>query len=245
MATLSPKCHYFLLFPNLAYAQAYQKHVFGLHQLAKTYNSSSPSWGLSIAIGRKDNLFSAIELPVLMQNYTLSPPSVRLSLRLLDAPSINTVRTVIDHLGYPQIVTPDDKAGRSVLFWVDGYQPSSLSVKTMLAKDGQDRGLQWGPLRGCGSIEAFAVKPGEEHDEETEAEAAGEPDNGQWDRWSKTEDLKPKRNWAQRWVISFEDEAEARRFVRVWHRMPYMYPLQTEKPSRGEENKLVHAEFLW
>lgn len=180
-----------------------------------------------------------------MQDYTLSPPFVRLSLRLMDTPYRQNVRKVLDYLGYPQIVTPDDKAGRSVLFWVNGYQPSTLSVKTMLAKDGQDRGLQWGPLRGCGNIDVFNVKPGEDDDEEAEAEAAGEPDSGGWDRWQRDVELKPKRSWVQRWVISFEDEAEARRFVRVWHRMPYMFPLQTEFPSVGEENMLVHAEYLW
>ena len=245
MATLSPKGHYFLLFPNLAYAQAYQNYALRLHRLAQTYNPTSLDWSLSAALDKKNKQIKSKDISSLLQDYTLSPPSVRVSLRVLDTPYKQNVRKVLDYLGYPQIVTPDDKAGRAVLFWVAGYQPSTLSVKTMLAKDGQDRGLQWGPLRGCGSIDVFEVKPGEDDDDETEAGFAGEPDSGRGDKWQRDEELKPKRNRVQRWIISFEDEAEARRFVRVWHRMPYMFPLQTDIPSRGEENMLVHAEFLW
>jgi hypothetical protein len=245
VATLSPRGHYFLLFPNLAYAQAYQNHVIHLHRLAQTHNTTSIDWGVPVSHNGKNGNINSEDIPALLQDYTLSPPSVRLTLRLLDTPYRRNIRKVLDYLGYPNIVTPDDKAGRSVLFWVNGYQPSTLSVKTMLAKDGQDRGLQWGPLRGCGSIDVFDVKRGEDDDEEAESEIEGEPDTGRWEKWQRDEELKPKQNWVQRWVISFEDEAEARRFVRVWHRMPYMFPLQNEVPSRGEENMLVQAEFLW
>ena len=100
----------------------------------------------------------------------------------------------------------------------------------MLAKDGQDRGLQWGPLNGKGSIEALDPAPSEA--DGTELPIADEP-------------RKTKKRFLQKWIIVFEDENEARRFVRTWHRMPYPFPLRDESAPYGEPPPLVHAEFLW
>ena len=137
---------------------------------------------------------------------------------------------MIENLGYPAIVLPENKTSRAVLFWVNGYQPTTYAVKTMLAKDGQDRGLQWGPLDGKGSIAAIDEPP---QQEETEDEPLGEGET------------KVKKHSLQRWVIAFEDENEARRFIRTWHRMPYPFPLAAESFTYDEPPPLVHAEFLW
>lgn len=58
-------------------------------------------------------------------------------------------------------------------------------------------------------------------------------------------EIKPKKPKITRWIIAFEDEPEARRFIRVWHRQPYPYSLVQEKAVPGEPASVVHAEFLW
>ena len=104
----------------------------------------------------------------------------------------------------------------------------------MLAKDGQDRGLQWGPLNGKGSINLLDP-PTEKSGDSSHDAHPGDEDA----------ELKPKKHKFSRWVIAFEDEMEARRFVRTWHRRPYPFPVAHENSTYGEPPALVHAEFLW
>ncbi|MCJ1431141.1 hypothetical protein MMC27_000492 [Xylographa pallens] len=242
MSSLSPTSNYYLLFSNPAYARAYQNHVIHLHQLAQTYTPTSLDFPMPPPPGVLDN--KGQDVYALLQDFTISPPSVRMSLRVLIPPYHANLQRLLENEGYPQLVQPENKTGRAVLFWVDGHQPSALSVKTMLSKDGRDRGLQWGPLRGHGEIEVLHVQA-EHSGGEIGANDITDPGDGHGrSEWRDTE-LKPKRHGHQRWIISFEDEAEARRFVRVWHRRPYPFPLQEESPSYGEPAPLVHAEYMW
>ena len=50
-----------------------------------------------------------------------------------------------------------------------------------------------------------------------------------------------------RWIISFEDENEARRFVRTWHQQPWPGRIATDDISYGygDSSPLIQAEFLW
>lgn len=246
-SSLSPGSSYYLLFSNPAYARAYQNHAIHLHQLAQTYTPTSLDFPVPPPPGVLDA--KGQDIHALLQDFTLSPPSVRMSLRVIFPPFTANLRLVSENQGYPQLTSTNVKAGRAVLFWVDGYQPSRLSLQTMLAKDGQDRGLQWGPLRGEGDIESLHlnVDPEIEDSEENEAAAGHDPygQNLRKDSHKVDVELKPKRRGKQRFLISFEDEAEARRFTRLWHRRPYPFPLQDENPPYGEPEPLVHAEFLW
>ena len=242
LSSLSPTSNYYLLFSNPAYARAYQNQVIHLHQLAQTYTPTSLDFPIRPAPGVLDT--KGQDVYALLQDYTISPPSARMSLRVSIPPYHANLQRILQHEGYPQLVQSGDKAGRAVLFWVDGYQPSALSLKTMLAKDGQDRNLQWGPLRGKGEIEVLQVH-GEVNGEENEPnDPSAYADETGLSGWGDI-DLKPKRHGYHRWIISFEDEAEARRFVRLWHRRPYPFPMQEENPSQGEPDPLVHAEFMW
>ncbi|MCJ1414150.1 hypothetical protein MMC32_000475 [Xylographa parallela] len=242
MSNLSPTSNYYLLFSNPAYARAYQNHVIHLHQLAQTYTPTSLDFPMPPPPGVLDT--KGQDVWALLQDFTISPPSVRMSLRVLIPPYHANLQRLLANEGYPQLVQPENKTGRAVLFWVDGHQPSALSVRTMLSKDGRDRGLQWGPLRGHGEIEVLHVQA-EHSGGEIGGNDISDPGDGHGpSEWRDTE-LKPKRHGHQRWIISFEDEAEARRFVRVWHRRPYPFPLQEESPSYGEPAPLIHAEYMW
>ena len=244
--TLELLNHYYLLFPNHAHARAYQDHILRLHRLAQSYNPASLDFVKSTGSKILDD--SNQDIDALLQDFALSPPSVRLTLRKLEKPYKSSITPILRSFGYKHLGEPENKTGRAVLFWVDGYQPSTFSIKTMLAKDGQDRGLQWGPLRGDGTINVLNIDKtvNEIDNDEEESVTIGQP--GRADRRARRDghdELTPKRRTIQRWVISFEDEAEARRFVRVWHRKSYSFPLETESPSIGDPDPLVHAEFMW
>lgn len=47
----------------------------------------------------------------------------------------------------------------------------------------------------------------------------------------------------RRWIVSFIDEQEARRFTRRWHRKPF--PLRGEGVAVGEPPPLLNAELIW
>ncbi|MCJ1357257.1 MAG: hypothetical protein MMC33_007253 [Icmadophila ericetorum] len=225
--TLQPTSIYFLIFRNTAYAQLFEKHLHHRHRLATKYTPKSLESPPSPPPGK---LINNEDVYSLLQDFALCPPSARLSLRVLPPPYAGSIKALLNKGGYNRIVTPQNKSGRSVLFWVEGIRPTMFSVRTMLAKNGQERGLQWGPLRGYGSIEM--LESSQEVDE-VEPESPTETD------------LKHKRAKVARWIIAFEDEAEARRFIRVWHRQPYPFALLQEKTPPGQPPSLVHAEFLW
>ncbi|MCJ1379326.1 hypothetical protein MMC17_002427 [Xylographa soralifera] len=242
MSNLSPTSSYYLLFSNPAYARAYQNQVIHLHQLAQTYTPTSLDFPMPPPPGVLDT--KGQDVYALLQDFTISPPSVRMSLRVQIPPYHANLQRLLENEGYPQLVQSENKTGRAVLFWVDGHQPSALSLRTMLSKDGGDRGLQWGPFRGHGEIEVLHVHADDSGGENGDNDITDSGDGYGRSEWRDAE-LKPKRHGHQRWIISFEDEAEARRFVRVWHRRPYPFPLQEESPPHGEPAPLVHAEYMW
>ena len=198
-----------------------------LHKLAKKYTPTSyaspmmPPPGMLI---RGENVYT------LLQDYTLSEASQKLFIRQLQQPYTPSIRTMIRANGYTRIISPVDKGGRSVLFWVDGRRPTTQLIKSMLIKDGFNRSLSWGPLNGKGSIELVESPTKFEEDAE----------NSQ----SSSDDIKRKEPIFSRWLIELENENEARRFVRMWHRVPFPFP--GLRSSQYEEPEyLIHAEFLW
>ena len=89
-------------------------------------------------------------------------------------------------------------------------------------------------MHGKGSIEMIA-KAEETRRDVMDSEQA-------WETGELKSNQKPQFS---RWVIAFENESEARRFVRVWHRKAYPFPIEHENYTQGEPTALVHAEFLW
>ena len=229
--TLEPRSTYYLVFSNPANARTYQHHIKHLHTLASTHTPSSIESPMAPPPGM---LIGGEDVNALLQDYTLCPPSQRISIHLLLPPYEHFVRNLLAQRGYSQIVQPENKSGRSVLFWVDGHRPSTAALKSMLTKDGIDRGTPWGPMNGKGSIEQIH-KASEPLPEDLADEHALEDG----------ESRPSRRKMFSRWVIAFEHESEARRFVRLWSRRPYPFPVAHETPVDGEPTPLVHAEFLW
>lgn len=163
----------------------------------------------------------------LLQDFTLCPPSQELEIMVITPPLSQSLRRLVDTKGYPEITQPLDKTGRSVLFWVEGYIPTTAQIQSLITRDGRHRGMAWALLDGKDSIQQLdADRKRHDKAEEDEHEDANEPGN---DDASETEtEAQGKgqirdyvRRTKIRWTIAFEDENEARRFVRRWHLRPF------------------------
>ncbi|MCJ1261358.1 hypothetical protein MMC22_001222 [Lobaria immixta] len=227
LSTLQQLGYYFLIFPNPAYARAYQARAVSLHRIARAHTPTSIE---SPITPPQSMLLEGEDVYNILQKYALCPPSQKISLRVLFPPYSPDVKRLLSQRGYSQIIRPDDKAGRAVLLWVYGYQPHSVLIREMINRDGQDRGLAWALANGEKSIEKVEgpLFPMEE------PEGLGYEEDADSDR---------TRSVYPRWIISFTDENEARRFTRSWHRRPF--PLRGERVAVGEPHPLVYAEVIW
>jgi len=249
--TLKQETHYFLVFPNPAYAQTYQKHVLRLHQLARTHTPTSIE---SPMPPPKGMLIKGEDVHSLLQDYTLCPPSQKPLLVHFPPPLSTELKRLLRNHGYPEITQPLDKTGRSVLFWVEGFVPLLEQVQQLLTRDGRTRGMAWALLNGKDSIQQLDPSSHSSKDlsndlsNEEEAEGADVDEPAGMEREEVLGERQAFRDYARRtrirWTIAFEDENEARRFVRRWHLRPFLEAFQ-EKALEGDHTPLVHAEFLW
>ncbi len=183
----------------------------------------------------------------------------------------SNMRRDIDTDTYTATSTPTEgeetrqSRATSVLFWIEGHQPSTFSLKETLARDGRDRGLQWsialsrsspgsGVPRSSASINVNTplaitklaspqsntppiINP------ETEARDQNDDDDDD-DRTELQTQLSTRK--VSRWIIRFDTESEARRFVRGWHQRPWPWPSRgRESAAYGDEAPLVGVEALW
>lgn len=172
-----------------------------------------------------------------LQNYALCSPSQRISLRVLFPPYSPAMRRLIDQRGYAQIEVPPgsgiqeqnrSRSGRAVLVWVQGYNPPLSSIREMINQDGRNRGLAWSLAGDVPAIE----KVGSSSEDTTTTQSNQSAKSGQ-----------SKERLRRRWIVTFTDESEARRFLRRWHRRPF--PLRGAGTGVGEPPSLVNAEFIW
>ena len=218
--TLEPAGGYFILFSNLADARTYQGHVLRLHRIAKTYTPTSIESPLPLQPGV---IIEGEDAYTLLQDYSLCPPSQRIQLKLLNPSYSASIRQVLDQRGYRPLLGETLEIGRSVLFSIDRQRWPTSVIRDAVAADGRDRGLAWDI-----SIDKL----------DTSSTAAdGFDDCASGDIGQLTE-LGTRRHALSRWILSFSNENEARRFIRVWHRRSF--------PSgQGDDTALVQAEFIW
>ena len=219
--TLDPLGQYYILFPNPAYARTYQNHVLHLQRIARTHTPTSVESPLPI---QKGVIIEGEDVHALLRDYALCPPSQKMQLKLMFPYYKNSTRTMLQQRGYPQIVQDDDRTGRAVLFWVDGQQPATPVVKNTIGANGRERGLAW-------SVSVEKLDTSKAMFEGPQDDEGSQQDNEDFE-------LRYGRHAPARWILSFADKTEARRFVRAWHRT--LFP-----STRGGGAGLVHAELLW
>ena len=142
------------------------------------------------------------------------------------APFSNSIKSLIEYEGYPQLTVPINRVGRAVLLWTDGHAPTTRLIRSVIDQDGRHRGLPWAIEGGSRRIEMLNLPTAPP--DESEATDPVESNS--------------RARSPPRWMVNFIDESEARRFVRAWHRR--RFPLFDDS-LRCEDEPLINAEMLW
>lgn len=209
--------------PNPSYARIYQNYVTKLHNMAQTHTPTSLESPLPPPAGM---IVEGEDVHNLLQDYALCPPSQRISIHSLFAPFSGSLKRLIENQGYPQLVEHNNRSGRAVMFWVEGHLPTTNTIRSAIDQDSRDRGLPWAIEGGNRYVEKLDLSVATPED----IERVGQPE------------ARAQTHATARWIITFVDEDEARRFVRAWHRRPFPLPSDF---ARGETTPLVNAEYLW
>ncbi|OAX77344.1 hypothetical protein ACJ72_08360 [Emergomyces africanus] len=158
-----------------------------------------------------------------LSDYTLTSPWLRLSLFAYLAPFDQKIQDAIDLHNNLASKGIDGKRGYPVRIWIENRKRFSLKleyIRRLLLWDGQNR---WSPWQ---LVEEDPITPLIES-LSNEILTSGEEDLTKGDCWR----------------VAFQTAAEARRFVRVWHRS--VFPKLDALPSYPDPPPLIKAECLF
>ena len=180
-----------------------------------------------------------------LRDFALCPPSQPLRLKIIQAPFGTSIRKLMHDGGYGLITRGgphgEDRTGRAVLFWIDGPpSPNTRSVEQAIGADGIERGMPWGA-----QVEVLEEKElllqlqqGARHQREQEQEQNNEEEEHELDEIEEREFRNEMRGRVRRWILTFGEADQARRFARRWHRR--VFPM-----LGGSEEMRACVEVLW
>lgn len=156
--------------------------------------------------------------------------------------------------GYKSIVEAEEtgaatgKAGVVLLSVTPSVEGSwsSYGIRQFLGSDGSFRNLQWKLAATRNPITRLTARSNELPDVEGNSET-GKNESDVETEWKKG---KVPGSGSEKWIVSFKDVVEARRFVRAWHRREW--PVK-EKRGGGDRvegvvgagKAMVSAVLLW
>ena len=227
--TLAPLGSYYILFSSPSSAHAYREHAIRLHRLARTHTQQSLHSPLPPPPGY---IIDGEDLHALLQSYNLMPPSQKLQLKVLPTPYTPAVQQLIRHGGYSRVKLRNGTTDNTVLLHVDGPWLSTGAIQKMIEVDGrQRRNMSWRKVGGEGAISLL------------DAPVASQESGEDVDEIDRDTSQSKVRQSPPRWLIEFEDEDEARSFVRAWHKRPV--PTASVDSNPGESIPIVNAELVW
>jgi len=205
-STYEPLGKYYIFFHTRAAALAYEEEVWRLHFLsrraAQLVSSSQSSSDLSIpgSLPLTPTLAAeSADLDAALKGFTLLPHSAMLDLKLhlckdLPLPATDKLSDMTRYLSSSPETDPAQEQC-SVLVSLEGCKATISALHDAIARDGEERRIPWGlTSRSDGKPPIAAIVPGNTRE------------RGRHDA----------RFW--RFIVSFAEAAEARRFVRNWHR---------------------------
>jgi hypothetical protein len=206
-----------------------------LHKLARSKKIMEES-GLPIPPGYLQEGEDPVKL---LQGFSLVPASGAVSMRLLRKPYKPTVIRMLKEGGAAARITKDCRAGEVVIFSVDIGHITQYDLEEALKDDGRRRNLHWkfGTESEAGHI--FKLNYDHQGYDSLEEPGGGIQESIETYRARK----KAEYRRPSRYVISFRDRNEARRFVREWHRRPF--PVKRQHNPGDEPIPIVNAEILW
>ncbi|KAI9760624.1 MAG: hypothetical protein M1835_000140 [Candelina submexicana] len=239
--TLEPLGQYFLLFSSPSSAHAYYNHVRQQHQISRTHTPRSLSSPIAPPPGY---LVDGQDVHALLQDYALKPPSQSLNLKRLKSPLTPYIRDLVNQGGYAQLIASESKSEYPILFTIDGSQPSTHAISEAIGHDGRKRGLPWALSTSKNAIKKLEdPTPPQTATEDAQEKTDSSHLDASIDEPEKTPSHQTRYR-QPRWIISFQNEAEAQRFVRMWHRRAFPMP-RGAGSIYGEPPPMVNAEILW
>jgi hypothetical protein len=210
--TYEPLGKYYIFFNTRAAAMAYSEEVWRLHRLSRraaqlisTCLPSSSDISVPGPLPLAPTLAAeSADLDAALRGYTLLPHSAMLDLKLhlckdLALPAVDKLSSMNRYLNSsPKIALPQDHY--FVLVNLEGCKTTIAALRDTIARDGEERRCPWAlatPGHGKASIAAVL------------------PDHGPD---AKTSGFHAEDKRFARFIVPFTEAAEARRFVRNWHR---------------------------
>ncbi|KAK1967376.1 hypothetical protein LY78DRAFT_634085 [Colletotrichum sublineola] len=226
-STLEPMDRYFILFDSYAAAASYQKEAQRRHAAVRRSLLSATAPLASSSRGEEGG---SAPPPI----FTLAPPSrAPLSLHLYKVDRATEARLGTFSVQGLLSMTPEPppRANSHVILSIDGGTVDQRMLTYWLRKDGRERNLGW-PVQHmrpyfAPKVDSRTVAPGEAQ----EADEPGWPDDDGDDdappplvgAEAQQRGSGPDENaMSARFVLSFPDVHEARRFVRAWHRREFV-----------------------
>jgi hypothetical protein len=168
----------------------------------------------------------------LIKGFTLTPAWNKLFLRMPTKPYRPAMQRLLDDGGPVAIAGRKSKTEDMVLVSTDIGQISQADLLDGIKRDGRNRNLHW----KLANVENPIMRL---HDWPVGEDGAEKPEKTRDGRWRKP----PKP--LGRYVISFKDRHEARRFVREWHKRPFVKRAEASRRLGQESPPIINAEILW
>ncbi|KAI9802958.1 MAG: hypothetical protein M1825_002189 [Sarcosagium campestre] len=234
--TMAATGDYFILFPSTAAAQAYLEHVTHLHRLAHAHTPTSIE---SPLVPPPGYVVDGLDVHRVLQSYTLLPPSQPLRIKLLTPPFSRHLQALIARGGY-ETVSESKPLGKTAVLAVFGdLQPSERAIRDLVVRnEKRNNSRDWETLRDRLTITRLEAPP-----PQTVLATGVEGDGTAAAAVDASDKSQARTAGALGWVIGFPREAEARTFIREWHRRPF--PAKDGDGSKDDLAPLMDIQFLW
>lgn len=240
--TLDRKNFYYLFFKSPLSAFVYQGRATRISRLA--WSHAQKHAPLPAFVDGENALD-------LINSYTLTPPSQQIVLRQLSHPPLPMVETLIERGGYPRLVDAKAAGQHLVMLRLEGPKMTSVQISNAIEMHERRRNLAWqGDEPGLVPVQAFVRDPRQQST--PVGRRVGEAKPGPRERHAfrnqqvAEDDVlypAPETMLADRYLVTFEEEAQAHTFVRYWHRRSIMHTETTR--LKQDASTLINAEVLW
>lgn len=198
-----------------------------------------------------------------VQGFTLVPPGMRWS---LEVAKYTAEERAMEHAG-SLVEKLCRKAGTKclVLVVVRGGRITPETLRTAITDDGMQRGLAWRikDLEARVGDDKFGIMPFgksvlkaqdqisiEDRLRKQETKATGDEQESNVNMDADMDKMQGEARRYSRFLVPFLDEAEARRFVRNWHRRGLTLRLAHEDPTdqdvkESDQARLLNVSLLW
>lgn len=215
---------YFLLFRSRAAATLYRRYALSRHRESRLHVPVER--GPRVAPAPRIRPDGRMEETA--ARFALASPMLALQMRVQSAPFNPRLRGVVEAGGYDALLAGAQSA-HEVLVWFEGAGPTMFALRGAVRRDGEERGCAWATVGEMNGVREVRIHHLDPH--------PGSP--------RRAEGQVPVAKFAQRYlkrfIVSFETEAEARRFVMDWHRRdPGELGLEG-----GQDSEVVNCEYLW